>query len=78
MLERWGAFILGRIDDHTTRMIFRSHAEERSLLRRFADFLFFDPVHFLMKRRMMLGIKERAEKRGGVSGRGQVCRAGAV
>ncbi|MGZ8830495.1 MAG: hypothetical protein ACXW2Q_08970 [Thermoanaerobaculia bacterium] len=63
VLERWGAFILRRIDDHTTRMIFRSHAEERSLLRRFADFLFFDPVHFMMERRMMLGIKERAEKR---------------
>jgi uncharacterized protein YndB with AHSA1/START domain len=72
VLERWGAFILRRIDDHTTRMIFRSHAEERSLLRRFADFLFFDPVHFMMERRMMLGIKERAEKRSGVSTR---CRA---
>jgi hypothetical protein len=62
VLEHWGAFILRRIDDYTTRMIFRSHTEKRSLPRRFADFLFFDPVHFVMERRMMLGIRERAEK----------------
>lgn len=63
VLERWGAFILRRIDDRSTRMIFRSHTEDRSLLRRCGDFLLFDPVHFMMERRMMLGIKERAERR---------------
>ncbi|MGZ4809118.1 MAG: hypothetical protein ACXV7D_07285 [Thermoanaerobaculia bacterium] len=63
VLEHWGAFVLRRIDASTTRMIFRTHTEERSLSRQLADFLFFDPLHFVMERKMMLGIKRRAEER---------------
>jgi len=61
VLDRWGAFILHRIDDYTTRMIFRTHSRQRSALRTFADFIFFEPLHFVMERKMMIGIKERAE-----------------
>jgi hypothetical protein len=64
VLEHWGAFVLRRIDSSTTRMLFRSHSQERSLLRMVADYLFFDPIHFVMERKMMLGIKERAEQHG--------------
>ncbi len=52
------AFILEPVDDTTTRLIVRSRSGFKAGLIRF---LVFDPVHFIMERKMMLGIRDRAE-----------------
>jgi hypothetical protein len=63
VLAGWGAFVLRAIDDTTTRLIVRSHAQGGSgPLRRAFDFLVFEPAHFVMERGMLLGIKRRAER----------------
>ena len=61
VLERWGAFVLQRIDDQTTRFLARTHTVQRTALGKAAEALLLDPIHFVMERKMMLGIKERAE-----------------
>jgi hypothetical protein len=53
------AFGLGEpVDARTTRLIVRSRSGERPGVARF---LAFDPIHFIMERKMMLGIRDRAE-----------------
>lgn len=51
-------FLLDPIDGNSTRLIVRGAAPERTGL--LYD-LIFDPGHFIMERKMLLGIKERAE-----------------
>ncbi|WP_242929308.1 hypothetical protein [Pontibacter vulgaris] len=63
VLKGWGAFVLKPINAHTTRLIIRSHGQpEESITKKALDFLIFEPIHFIMERRMLLGIKERAER----------------
>jgi len=58
------AILLQPLDDRTTRLIVRSRSgPQEGALR----FLFFDPAHFIMERKMMLSIRDRAE--GEVAGR---------
>jgi hypothetical protein len=46
-----------------TRLLVRSRSGNYSNLPQMLfDFMIFDPAHFVMERRMMLGIKERAER----------------
>ncbi|HWR16419.1 MAG TPA: hypothetical protein VN577_16470 [Terriglobales bacterium] len=46
-----------------TRLLVRSRAGDYSSLPHMVfEFLVFDPAHFVMERKMMLGIKERAER----------------
>ena len=52
------SFILEPIDENTTRFLVRSRSGPRARLDRF---LVFDPIHFIMERKMMLGIRKRAE-----------------
>ena len=52
------AILLQPLDDKTTRLIVRSRSGPREGAFRF---LFFDPAHFIMERKMMLGIRDRAE-----------------
>ncbi len=57
----WG-FLLEPLDEHTTRLIVCSRSgEKQTLLGKFFERAIFDPAHFIMERKMMLGIKERAE-----------------
>ena len=57
-------FILEPINNHATRLILRSRgAQDESFVAMLFGRLVFDPVHFLMERKMMLGIKQRAEKK---------------
>lgn len=53
-------FILEPVDEHTTRLLVRSRSGASPRLDRF---LLFDPIHFIMERKMMLGIRQRAEGR---------------
>jgi len=61
------AFILEPIDERTTRLIVRGRGRfENPDLGRPLNLLYwrlvFEPAHFIMERRMLLGIKERAER----------------
>jgi hypothetical protein len=59
-------FILDPTADHATRLILRSRgAQAESLAAMLFGRLVFDPVHFIMERKMMLGIKQRAESASG-------------
>jgi hypothetical protein len=58
----WG-FVLEPLDEHTTRLIVCSRSSQnQTCLGKLFERTVFDPAHFIMERRMMLGIKERAEK----------------
>jgi hypothetical protein len=58
------SFVLEPIDGRTTRFLIRGRlAPGRSSAGLAFDRLFFEPVHFFMERRMMLGIKALAEGR---------------
>lgn len=65
VLEKWGAFVLLPTGDRTTRFIIRTRGGRSMHPRQiaFAPFLLLvlEPLHFTMERRMMLGVKERAE-----------------
>ena len=57
----WGTFAVLPIDATTSRFLIRTRAGDGAFLWAPFDFLILEPGHFLMERRMMLGIKERAE-----------------
>jgi len=68
ILERDWSFHLRQIDEHRTRFIVRSLGiyEMPDLKLAPLNFLYwrlvFEPGHFIMERKMMLGIKQRAER----------------
>jgi hypothetical protein len=60
------AFVLRPIDEHTTRFIIRlrmGYTQDLGnvILNFLAYRVFFEPANFVMERKMMLGIKQRAE-----------------
>ena len=62
------SFVLQRIDQDTTRLLVRGRGTTgRSLLGVSFDRSIFEPAHFAMERRMMIGLKQMAE--GGDRGR---------
>ncbi|HET9012087.1 MAG TPA: hypothetical protein VFN38_09760 [Gemmatimonadaceae bacterium] len=65
VLEQWGAFVLQPMDSARTRLYVRTRGEGTpnlaSTLVAPLGLLMFEPAHFVMQRRMLLGIKERAE-----------------
>jgi hypothetical protein len=65
VLEQWGAFVLRPVNPVTTRLHIRSRGEGTasvaSMLLGPVNIFVFEPAHFIMQRRMMLGIRERAE-----------------
>ena len=70
VLKPWGAFVLHPIDENKTRLIVRSQGDyEPDLGNAVCNFLlwrvFYEPAHFIMERKMLLGIKARAEKLAG-------------
>ncbi|PTX18242.1 hypothetical protein C8N40_10641 [Pontibacter mucosus] len=62
VLKGWGAFVLKPLDSHTSRLLIRSHGRRYGWGMRLLLFLLLDPIHFLMERRMLIGLKERAER----------------
>ncbi len=68
VLEKTWTFFLRPIDEHSTRLIIRGRGEFKPDLKNaLLNFILwrgvFEPVHFIMERKMMLGIKQRAEAR---------------
>jgi len=55
-------FILEPDGDHSSRLIMRSRGRSTGIFKRAFDYFIFDPAHFIMERRMLLGIKQRAER----------------
>lgn len=66
VLEGWGAFVLVPANASTTRLLVRTRDQGTPSFGGVAAspvrLLVFEPVHFIMERRMLLGIKERAER----------------
>jgi hypothetical protein len=57
----WG-FYLKEIDEHTTRLIIRIRWDRKSgLISWLGNYVVLEPAHFVMERRMLIGIKQRAE-----------------
>jgi hypothetical protein len=59
VLELWGAWVIVPIDEHTSRLIVRGQSGSSDLVTK----MFLDPMVFTMQRRMLLGLKARAEGR---------------
>jgi hypothetical protein len=59
VLEGWGAFVADPVDERTTRVILRSRTARGLVVLYYL--LGIEIPHFIMERRMLLGIKERAE-----------------
>jgi hypothetical protein len=58
----WG-FILEPIDEYSTRLIMRARGERSPRPRdRVLGYSLWEPAHFVMERKMMLSIKDRAER----------------
>jgi hypothetical protein len=58
----WG-FHLKEVDEKTTRLLIRSRwARKPGLLTWAGNYALLEPAHFIMERKMMLGIKQRAER----------------
>jgi hypothetical protein len=53
VLKPWAAFVLHPIDAHTTRLIIRARAQDAATTA--------EPFNFIMMRRTLIGIKDRAE-----------------
>lgn len=64
-LENWGNFVLQPLDSSTTRLIVRTRGDGTpswlGLLLGPVDAFVFEPVHFIMERGMLRGIRDRAE-----------------
>ena len=66
VLEKCWTFVLRPIDENTTRLIIRGRGEfnpdlKNGVLNFFLWRGVFEPAHFIMERKMLLGLKERAE-----------------
>ena len=59
VLEMFGAHVLVPVDEHTTRLIVRGESSPANPLMT----MIVDPIVFTMERRMLLGLKARAEGR---------------
>jgi hypothetical protein len=55
------AYIVQPLDRYTTRLLFRGRGAPRSVAGIAFDRTIFEPVHFVMERRTMIGIKQLAE-----------------
>lgn len=59
------SFILDPVDADSTRLVMRSRSGPKATWRaKLIDYLFWEPAHFVMERKMMLTIKENAERTG--------------
>ncbi|MGA2655325.1 MAG: hypothetical protein ABSF18_05050 [Gammaproteobacteria bacterium] len=61
VLDKWGTFLLIKVNDQQTRLIIRSQESKTSSpWVKIANYIAV-PLHFIMERRTLMGIKERAE-----------------
>jgi hypothetical protein len=62
VLDKWGTFLLEEINSQQTRLVVRSQetANKKNVWRSISSYLEI-PFHFIMERRLLMGIKARAE-----------------
>jgi hypothetical protein len=66
VLENWGTFLLEKVNDQQTRLVIRTQeVKAPNLLLKAANFIIL-PLHYIMERRMLLGIKMHVEKKSGI------------
>lgn len=72
VLRWWGAFVVDPVDAGSSRLLVRTHHADAPLLVAPFDLFVFEPVHFLVERRMLLTIRDLAERdaRAGIVQRG--------
>ena len=61
VLENWGAFVLKEINSEQTRLIVRTHEGQLPDLKSKVEDFIFMPLHYIMERRMLMGIKSKVE-----------------
>jgi hypothetical protein len=65
-LENWGTFVLDPVDSNTTRLIVRTRGAGEPTTAAFLlgplNVFVFEPMHFIMERGMLRGIRDRAER----------------
>jgi len=61
VLKGWGTFLIQKLDETKTRLIIRTHGLSEKLSQNKIVNYFFEPLHFIMERRMFLGIKAKAQ-----------------
>jgi hypothetical protein len=65
VLAQWGAFVLVPVDVQHTRLIVRTRGDATVSMVGFLlgplNVFVFEPMHFIMQRQMLRGIKVRAE-----------------
>jgi len=66
VLRGWGAFVLQDAGPGKTRLIVRTHGWDTPTLASEIKYFFMMPLHYIMERRMLMGIKARAEAGPGV------------
>ena len=67
VLKGWGCFLLNKIGSEQTRLIVRTHGRTLLSLTDHLEYFFMMPLHYLMERQMLIGIKARAEAGPGLS-----------
>jgi len=62
VLDKWGTFKVVALSDEKSRLIVRSHSPKHNkLIPRILDRCLGTPLHFIMERRTLMGIKARVE-----------------
>ena len=62
VLSNWGTFLIQEVDASTSKLIVRTNTNRVNFIDRIRDIAIF-PFHFIMERKMLIGIKELAESR---------------
>ena len=72
VLRWWGAFVVDPAGPGSSRLLIRTHVADSPLLLAPLDLFLFEPIHFVMERRMLLTIRDLAERdaRAGMAQRG--------
>jgi hypothetical protein len=64
VLKGWGGFLIEKVDKNNSRLIIRTHSSINRNIINWLSNSIFDLLHFIMEKRMMLGIKDIAETKG--------------
>lgn len=66
MIKGWGAYVIEPVDATTCRLVARSHMDRTPAAVAYLGAM--ELSHAIMERRMLLGIKKRAERAAGQAG----------
>ncbi len=61
VLKNWGSFLLRKTGPNHTRLIVRTHGKPLTNPVDHLEYFFMMPLHYIMERRMLMGIKARSE-----------------